>query len=386
MKKLEANEVSFYPKGHPPHRKWAGSWSQEEEDIIKEHGENRTGKEMLKFLPRRTAKSISSKRNRMGIAPSYETKSRAAAEGRAKVNLDNLRKSDHSLSLETLDNTTLQVLIGTLLGDGCCKHPKTNFQRRGTKGQVYANRQLNSHFYMSHGEAQKSWLEWKIKILNQFFFHETLNPRHRKGCKTHIGNMSKDTTKFEISSVSHPIFTQLRELIYCPPIKSGKRPPSRHKAYLPEDIINRLDMLGLLIWYLDDGAVNKRKRLGARRVTDPTVHYRDAYQLNKAKKGWIRIEGLEEWAYYGALIACKGFKLSHLERASKIINKNLGLNTKISISTHPYPCAHLPEDGSINKIIRLGNTEEMKKIFAVWRELAVKYEIPESMLYKIPTH
>ena len=383
MKKLEANEVSFYPKGHPPHRKWAGSWSQEEEDIIKEHGENRTGKEMLKFLPRRTAKSISTKRNRMGIAPSDETKSRAGAEGRAKVNLDNLRKSDHSLSLETLDNTTLQVLIGTLLGDGCCKHPKTNFQRRGAKGQVYANRQLNSHFYISHGEAQKSWLQWKIKILNQFFFHETLNPKLSKGCKTHIGNMSKDTTQFEISSASHPIFTQLRELIYCPPIKVGKRPPARHKAYLPEDIINRLDMLGLLIWYLDDGSVAKRKRLGARRVTDPTVHYRDAYQ---SKKGWIRIEGLEEWAYYGALIACKGFKLSHLERASKIINKNLGLNTKISISTHPYPCAHLPEDGSINKIIRLGNTEEMKKIFAVWRELAIKYEIPESMLYKIPTH
>ena len=338
---------------------------------------------MLKFLPQRTAKSISTKRKRMGIAPSNETKSRVATDARAKVNLDNVRKSDHSLTLETLDPTTFQVLIGTLLGDGCCKHPKTSLQRRGARGQISSNKHLNSHFYISHGEAQKSWLQWKIKILNQFFFHETLNPKLTKGSKTHIGNMSKDTTQFEISSVSHPIFTQLRELIYCPPIKVGKRFPARHKAYLPEDIINRLDMLGLFVWYLDDGYAERRKLKGARRVTDSTVHYRDAYQ---PKKGWIRIEGLEEWAYYGANIACKGFKLSDLERASKIINKNLGLNTKICTSTHPYPCAHLPEDGSINKIIRLGNKEEMKKIFAVWRELAAKYEIPKSMLYKIPTH
>lgn len=118
------------------------------------------------------------------------------------------------------------LLIALLLGDGTISN--------------------NNVFKLSHGYNQKEYLEWKIKLLNE---HGIKN----NGLKEYISskgyNMNKTVyyTQLKITN----FIKLLRKIFYKPKKIIGNR-----------RILNRLNLLGLAIWYMDDGHINIRKSKG----------------------------------------------------------------------------------------------------------------------------
>jgi len=311
-------------------------WTTQEESILREKGPHLTSHELTKVLPDRSACAISARRMRMGIVLTEELRSRIGAEMRSKVNLDNLRKADYSLTLEKLDNQTRQILLGTILGDASIRHRKPNYQRRGKNGRVVQNVCKDAHLYIGHGASQMEYLQWKVSHLDFIF-------------KSNSKKAQSPRSRYEAQSVQHPLLSKLREGIYGAPAADGKR----HKSLIPQRVASNLDMLGLLIWYLDDGSIHKSPR----------------------KDGSY---------YYGPLsIAVKGYKLTHLEQVVKTLNNNLGLNAYLRIDKFPYECKHLPEEGKINKIIMF-TAAESRRIIKVWQQYADVLDLPSEMRYKLP--
>lgn len=115
------------------------------------------------------------------------------------------------------------LLISLLLGDGTISN--------------------NYVFKLSHGYKQKEYLEWKIKLLNKYGIKNS-------GLKKYISNNGYnqgDVVYYSQLSVI-PFIKLLRRIIYKP-----------KKNYSNRKLLNRLDALGLAIWYMDDGHINIRK-------------------------------------------------------------------------------------------------------------------------------
>lgn len=115
------------------------------------------------------------------------------------------------------------LIIGMLLGDGTISN--------------------NYVFKLSHGEKQKEYMEWKIKLLNN---HGIKN----NGLKEYISKQGYnigDIVYYSQLSIT-PFIKLLRRVIYKPV-----------KDYAKRKILNRLDALGVAIWYMDDGHINIRK-------------------------------------------------------------------------------------------------------------------------------
>lgn len=115
------------------------------------------------------------------------------------------------------------LIIGMLLGDGTISN--------------------NYVFKLSHGEKQKEYLKWKINLLNE-------NGIKNNGLKEYIQtvgyNIGSTVYYSQLSIV--PFIKVLRRVIYNP-----------IKNYANRKILNRLDNLGIAIWYMDDGHINIRK-------------------------------------------------------------------------------------------------------------------------------
>ena len=115
------------------------------------------------------------------------------------------------------------LIIGMLLGDGTISN--------------------NYVFKLSHGYKQKEYLEWKIKLLNEYGIKNN-------GLKYYIQkigyNIGSTVYYSQLSTI--PFIKVLRRVIYKP-----------KKEYFNRKILNRLDALGIAIWYMDDGHINIRK-------------------------------------------------------------------------------------------------------------------------------
>lgn len=118
------------------------------------------------------------------------------------------------------------LLIGLLLGDGTISN--------------------NNVFKLSHCEAQREYLEWKIKQLNEMAIRNN-------GIKSYISvcgfNIGKTVLYTQLNII--PFIKVLRRAIYY----EGKKTFSRK-------LLNRLDTRGIAIWYMDDGHINIRKDKG----------------------------------------------------------------------------------------------------------------------------
>lgn len=115
------------------------------------------------------------------------------------------------------------LLISLLLGDGTISN--------------------NYVFKLSHGYKQKEYLEWKIKLLNEYGIKNN-------GLKEYVsskGYNTGDIVYYSQLSVI-PFIKLLRRIIYKP-----------KKNYSNRKLLNRLNALGLAIWYMDDGHINIRK-------------------------------------------------------------------------------------------------------------------------------
>ena len=112
-----------------------------------------------------------------------------------------------------------QLLIAMLLGDGTISS--------------------NYVFKLSHSEAQREFLEWKVKQLIDSGFKVN-------GIKEYISkngyNIGKTVLYSQLSVI--PTIKALRRSVYTP------------KKTLTRKLLNWLDEKGLAIWYMDDGCIN----------------------------------------------------------------------------------------------------------------------------------
>lgn len=111
------------------------------------------------------------------------------------------------------------LLIGLLLGDGTISS--------------------NYVFKLSHSEAQREFLEWKIDSLNKFGFKNNGVKEYISTCGYNKGN------KVLYSQMSlNPTIKALRRTVYTP------------KKHITRRLLNWLTPIGLAIWYMDDGCIN----------------------------------------------------------------------------------------------------------------------------------
>lgn len=115
------------------------------------------------------------------------------------------------------------LIIGMLLGDGTISN--------------------NNVFKLSHGYKQKEYIKWKINLLNQYGIKNN-------GLKEYVsknGYNTGDIVYYSQLSII-PFIKVLRRVIYKP-----------IKNYAKRKLLNRLNKLGIAIWYMDDGCINIRK-------------------------------------------------------------------------------------------------------------------------------
>lgn len=125
-----------------------------------------------------------------------------------------------------------QVVLGGLLGDAWLFQPKkVKYPPRGT-GSTY--------FSMQHKFTQLSYMAWKARRLSRF--RPTLYQRF--GYNT---VKRRFDVKHQVDTMWHYLFGDLAQTFY---------PRPEYKKILPLDLLEKLEPLGLAIWYQDDGCLS----------------------------------------------------------------------------------------------------------------------------------
>lgn len=111
------------------------------------------------------------------------------------------------------------LLIAMLIGDGTISN--------------------NYVFKLSHSEAQREYLEWKLNLLNELSVKNN-------GIKEYVSKCGYNTGSNVLYSQMSviPIIKVLRRTVYTPKKKLSKR------------LLNWLTPQGLAIWFMDDGCMN----------------------------------------------------------------------------------------------------------------------------------
>lgn len=122
------------------------------------------------------------------------------------------------------------LLIAMLLGDGTISS--------------------NGVYKLSHCVNQTDYLQWKIKLLNN---HGIKN----NGLKTY-------TSSCGYNKNSIVIYTQLNIIPFIKVLRRVFYKPT--KVITNRKLLNRLNALGVAIWYMDDGHINIRKDKNGRQM------------------------------------------------------------------------------------------------------------------------
>jgi len=155
--------------------------------------------------------------------------------------------------IKKLDNEEFQVLVGSLLGDGSLQINKEGINARFTE-------------HKKIGDVE--YLKWKAKVLTRFYPRIAFNQSQRV---------------FALWTKVHPKLTEFRKHWY---------PNGRKEVNFGD--LERLDALGLAVWYMDDGSYNFRG--------DTCALYTESFELmeNKALKLYFE----RKWAI-SPRICCK---------------------------------------------------------------------------------
>lgn len=150
-----------------------------------------------------------------------------------------------------------QVFLGTMLGDG-------NLHCRGDK--------QNSFFQTVCTDKDKDYIFWKYRILEPSgIFLRT--PQYRP-------NMSGFGfhPAWRLSSRHLPLFTRYHKLFY---------PNGNGMKVVPEEVLERLNVLGITVWYMDDGNLS----WGGDYADKPTIRfytYNFSFEENTLLRDWFR--------------------------------------------------------------------------------------------------
>jgi hypothetical protein len=286
-------------------------WTTQEKKILLEHGPDLTSKELQeKYLHTRTVDSIRIKRKRLGVKASQTLRSRIASD--AVAHAEYPYKINQTLTISDLSPTTYQILLGSILGDGFVTNRTTNGKAHGFI------------FREAHAMDQKDYLWWKMDMLR--IFHP---------CPAAVRLRDTDTQQPTVSfnTTSSPIFEQIRNDFYGLTSYGTWR-----KTLLPEQWLNKLDPLGLLIWYLDDGSCDLR--------TNILSNHR---------------------------IGAKLFAMSDLIRVTDDLNERYDLNLKIYTTKW---------NTGINKSIGIP-AHSRDILLPIWSQCFEEFNIPDCMRYKV---
>jgi hypothetical protein len=110
-----------------------------------------------------------------------------------------------------------------------------------TIGDGYISK--NGYLVYAHSEKQKDYAEWKRKLLIKSGFKTT--ELYEKNTKLN-GNLYKG---FEVRTLTYDFIKLYRKIFY-----------TNKKNIANRKILNRLNPLGLAIWYMDDGGLSQKKR------------------------------------------------------------------------------------------------------------------------------
>lgn len=116
-----------------------------------------------------------------------------------------------------------QVLIGSLFGDGSI---------------LFQQGCCNACFREGHSLKQTDYLNWKAGVLS--CFGSRVMTHEENGYKT-----------IDLTTHVHPILTELRHLWY---------PNGSKRKVMPEGAVQKLEPLGLAVWYQDDGTYSYQCR------------------------------------------------------------------------------------------------------------------------------
>lgn len=141
-----------------------------------------------------------------------------------KIAWSNIRRTAHELEITS---NAEQVIIGSLLGDGCIVRKRTNCV-----------------FTFNHSLLQHSYAFYKVNLLQRegiYMRFEEMPYSYKQSCIE--GRQIKDNGYARGISETNVIFNKYRDEWYIP----EKQVP---------DSITKLGPLGLAIWYMDDGAIH----------------------------------------------------------------------------------------------------------------------------------
>lgn len=159
------------------------------------------------------------------IAKVFNLNSKWIGDKRRELNLPTKYDKRINRTLGTLSFEEEQTLIGTVLGD---THLRKEFENGGTGGMF------------AHSDKQKEYCYWKYDILKRFCLKEPIfkSQYHKIRKKTYY----KYIVNFKVDT----IFNEYYNLFYKNKIK-----------VINNDLLNKLEPLGLAVWFMDDGYKQK---------------------------------------------------------------------------------------------------------------------------------
>ena len=148
-------------------------------------------------------------------------------EGPYMDHLKNMRSNKIEEYKKTLKLSEFQrqVLIGTLLGDGCLETQN--------RGRTY-------RLKIEHSMTQKDYVDWKYKVFKNFTLSE---PRIHK--RISYGLVREN---YCFSTVSHGSLRFYGQQFY----KNGKK-------MMPKIIYKMITPLALAVWFMDDGSIKSKQ-------------------------------------------------------------------------------------------------------------------------------
>ncbi len=167
---------------------------------------------------------------------------------------------------------------------------------------------------MSHCEKQKEYLEYKKKIMEPFFISDHPSVRIRK--EEWRGKLYSNSYTYQ--SILHQDFTDMYGLFY----RGNKK---KRQKYISRRVLNNIDAYGLLIWFLDDGCLDRRtdQKNGSPRYILAT----NCFSLSE-------IKAIQKWFWQRWIIGCSIQKVKGVERF--VLRFNVSDTKKLLKLFEPY--------------------------------------------------
>jgi hypothetical protein len=199
-----------------------------------------------------------------------------------------------------------QIILGSMCGDGSL---------------LNGNRCINYHFSEAHCHKQLPYLKWKIRNLKQFGVHYneySMNSKYGKELK--YGRFQTNIDKY---------FTYLRSVFY---------PNGIRRKIITREVLDKLNTLGLAIWYMDDGYYSYHSKIVSISscINDYNIqlmfkkYFSEVWGLNTCVRSHIDHDKRVHILYFDVLssdkflrmikryvVGCLNYKLGHLLKSNE---------------------------------------------------------------------